>query len=88
MSTGQPVTGRYQLVVGPWFHNPATLGLTFQQMQLAWFDRWLKGIHNGIDRTRTPLHAFELGTSRWINLARWPVPQAPCPDALPRRRAR
>jgi putative CocE/NonD family hydrolase len=76
MSASQPVTGRYQLVVGPWFHNPATLGLTFQQMQLAWFDRWLKGIHDGIDRTRTPLHVFELGTQRWLDLARWPVPEA------------
>lgn len=76
MSASQPVTGRYQLVVGPWFHNPATLGVTFQEMQLAWFDRWLKGIHDGIAATRTPLHVFELGTSRWIDLARWPVPQA------------
>jgi putative CocE/NonD family hydrolase len=76
MSATQPVTGRYQLVVGPWFHNPATLGLTFQEMQLAWFDRWLKGIHNGIDQTQTPLHAFELGTQRWVDLPRWPIPQA------------
>jgi uncharacterized protein len=76
MSASQPVTGRYQLVSGPWFHNPATLGLRFQQLQLAWFDRWLKGIHNGIDQTRTPLHTFELGTQRWTNLARWPVPAA------------
>ncbi len=68
-------TGRYQAVIGPWFHNPATMGLTFQQFQLAWFDRWLKGIHDGIDRTSAPLHAFELGTDRWINLGRWPVPQ-------------
>ena len=76
MTRSQPVTGRYQLVVGPWFHNPATLGLTFQEMQLAWFDRWLKGIRNGIDHTSTPLHAFELGTNRWVNLTRWPVSQA------------
>ena len=75
MTASQPVTGRYQLVVGPWFHNPATLGLTFQELQLAWFDRWLKGVHNGVDRTSTPLHAFELGTSRWVNAARWPLPQ-------------
>jgi hypothetical protein len=75
MSTRQPVTGRYQLVAGPWFHNPTTLGLTFQQLQLGWFDRWLKGAQTGIDHTNTPLHVFELGTSRWIDLARWPAPQ-------------
>lgn len=66
-------TGRYQLVAGPWFHNPSTLGLQFQQMQLAWFDRWLKGEQNGIDSTSTPLHAFELGANRWIDAARWPI---------------
>src|SRR5579884_1493843 len=76
MRAAQPITGRYQLVVGPWFHNPATLGLRFQQLQLAWFDRWLKGTGNGIDVTRRPLHAFELGTGRWIDASRWPLPQA------------
>jgi putative CocE/NonD family hydrolase len=73
MTAKQRPTGRYQLVVGPWFHDPTTLGLRFQQMQLAWFDRWLKGIHDGIDRTSTPLHVFELGTDRWIDISRWPL---------------
>ena len=73
MTAKQRPTGRYQLVVGPWFHDPTTLGLRFQQMQLAWFDRWLKGIHDGIDRTRTPLHVYELGANRWIDISRWPL---------------
>ena len=51
MTAAQRPTPRYQAVLGPWFHNPTTLGLTFQQLQLAWFDRWLKGIHDGIDDT-------------------------------------
>ena len=73
MTGAQRPTGRYQAVIGPWFHNPTTLGLTFQQLQLAWFDRWLKGAPDGIDRTTTPLHIFELGANRWIDTARWPV---------------
>ena len=76
MTPGLHTTGRYQLVAGPWFHDPTTLGLRFQQLQLAWFDRWLKGVRNGIDVTRRPLHAFELGTGRWIDASRWPLPQA------------
>jgi uncharacterized protein len=76
MRPRQRATGRYQAVIGPWFHNPATLGLTFQQMQLAWFDHWLKGMPNGIDRTAAPLHVFELGANRWVNLADWPVSRA------------
>ena len=75
MTANQRPTGRYQLVAGPWFHDPTTLGLRFQQIQLAWFDRWLKGIRDGIDNTTTPLHVFELGANRWINLSRWPLPE-------------
>jgi putative CocE/NonD family hydrolase len=76
MTSSQRPTPRYQLVAGPWFHNPMTLGTTFQELQLAWFDRWLKGIHDGIDQTSTPLHVFELGANRWIDQVRWPLPQA------------
>jgi hypothetical protein len=68
-------TARYQAVIGPWFHNPTTLGLTFQQLQLAWFDRWLKGIRDGIDRTSASLHVFELSANRWIDVPRWPLDQ-------------
>ncbi len=75
MTAGIRATSRYQAVIGPWFHNPATMGLTFQQLQLAWFDRWLKGIPDGIDQTATPLHVFELGANRWIDAARWPIAQ-------------
>jgi hypothetical protein len=75
MTAAQRPTPRYQLVVGPWFHNPTTLGLTFQQLQLAWFDRWLKGIRDGIDQTSTPLHVFELGSERWVDARRWPLTQ-------------
>lgn len=72
MLAGQAVTGRYQLALGPWFHNPAGMGLAIQQVQLAWFDRWLKGRRNGIASTRTPLHAFELSSGRWIDTRDYP----------------
>jgi uncharacterized protein len=73
MTAKQKPTPRYQLVVGPWFHNPITLGLTYQEMQLAWFDHWLKGARNGIAATNNPLHSYELGANRWVNVARWPL---------------
>ena len=73
MTAAERPTPRYQAVIGPWFHNPTTMGLTFQQLQLAWFDRWLKGIRDGIDKTTTPLHVFELGANRWIDASRWPL---------------
>ena len=69
-------TGRYQAVIGPWFHNSTGHGERVQLLLLRWFDRWLKGARNGVDRTRTPLHAFELNGGRWIDAARYPLPQA------------
>ncbi len=38
-------------VLGPWHHNggPGPL-MDWDAMRLKWFDRWLKGIDNGIDR--------------------------------------
>src|SRR5206468_4015414 len=30
----------------------------------------------GIDRTRTPLHLYQLQGNRWMDAARWPLPQA------------
>ena len=73
------MTGRYQLLYGPWYHLTATgsfAGRDLYALQLAWFDRWLKNEPTGIDRTRTPLHLYELGADRWTNSARWPTPGA------------
>jgi hypothetical protein len=75
MLPGQRVTGRYQLLYGPWYHLTAGSGYDIYAVQLAWFDRWLKGEATGIDRTRTPLHLYELEANRWLNAARWPLPQ-------------
>ena len=75
MRPGQRTTPRYQLVMGPWFHNAIGDGERFQALQLAWFDRWLKGKANGVDGPN-PLHAYELGPGRWVDAAAWPPPQA------------
>jgi uncharacterized protein len=70
---GRAPTGRYQLAVGPWFHNSAAVGLRLQELQLEWFDRWLKGVDNGIERTRRPLHVFAHGDNRWYDAASYPL---------------
>jgi uncharacterized protein len=75
MLPGQRTTPRYQLVMGPWFHDATGTGERIQQLQLAWFDHWLKGRDTGIE-TGGPLHAYELGPGRWIDAAAWPPPQA------------
>jgi putative CocE/NonD family hydrolase len=71
MRPGQPVTGRYQLIDGPWEHINGS-SVDVDVLELAWFDRWLKGEQTGIDTTRTPLHYYDLGTARWTETTTYP----------------
>jgi putative CocE/NonD family hydrolase len=73
MTPDQPVTGRYQLLMGPWYHLNAGDAFDTYALQLAWFDRWLKGEPTGIEHTSTPLHLYELGANRWVDAARYPL---------------
>lgn len=78
MRPDQPVTGRYQAVLGPYSHFSADNdGFNLDhvtELALQWFDRFLKGNRNGIDETRTPLHMFQVEGARWVDERSWPVP--------------
>ncbi|WP_239175363.1 Xaa-Pro dipeptidyl-peptidase [Actinoplanes cyaneus] len=39
-----------------------------------WFDRWLQGLHNGIDRQ--PAVSIETAPGTWVNERTWPAPAA------------
>jgi hypothetical protein len=41
-------------------------------LQLRWFDRWLLGIDNGVDR-EPPLDLFIMGENRWRQESEWPL---------------
>lgn len=69
MTAHQPKSGRYQIVVGNGGHGR---GLDMS-VWLEWFDTFVKGVHTGIDRTSTTLHAYELSADRWVNLPRYPA---------------
>lgn len=74
---GEPVTGRYQAIVGPWTHGENVGGPELEALRLEWFDTWLKGEPTGLATTSTPLHLFENGADRWVDDAAWPPsPQA------------
>ncbi|HEV3365752.1 MAG TPA: CocE/NonD family hydrolase, partial [Acidimicrobiia bacterium] len=78
MTADQPVSGRYQLLMGPWFHGNPGAGVDLDRIQLAWFDTWLKGEATGVADTATPLHAYDMGAKRWVDTARYPFePAAP-----------
>src|SRR6185312_16157741 len=73
MTADQKVTGRYQLMMGPWYHLTAGDGVKLDQIELEWFDTWLKSESTGMASTPTPLHLNILGTSRYIDTDHWGV---------------
>ena len=72
VTANEPVTGRYQAIVGPWTHGENVNGTTLENLRLEWFDTWLKGENTGMANTSTPLHLFENTASRWVDTAAWP----------------
>ncbi len=45
---------------------------SLNNLQLAWFDRWLKGIHNGIDKFPR-VETYYLGAGKWVPDKRYPA---------------
>jgi putative CocE/NonD family hydrolase len=75
-----------KLVLGPWGHGDEATrfaaGRDFgpeavpdlPRAYLRWFDRWLKGVDNGIDKE--PLVSlFVMGANRWARGPAYPLPQ-------------
>ena len=67
-----------RVVIGPWLHcrHP---GLDMQAEALRFFDRWLKGVDNGIDR-EPPLHLHTTNApaaEAWKAHAAWPPATPP-----------
>ena len=69
MKAGDATTSRYQIVVGPWGHG----GGIDKNLQLEWFDTWLKGQNTGMTSTTTPMHMWDLTAKQWINNAPFPM---------------
>jgi uncharacterized protein len=73
-----------RLVIGPWIHFPwvqkvgeidfgADARNPVDELQLRWFDHWLKGIDNGIEREK-PVRVFVMGANKWREADDWPIP--------------
>ena len=41
-------------------------------IQLRWFDRWLRGIENGVER-EPPVRLFVMGANHWRDEQEWPL---------------
>jgi putative CocE/NonD family hydrolase len=77
MTADQPVTPRYQLLMGPWMHVTTGTGVNLSAVELEWFDTWLLHQNTPLATTTTPLHLEELNSGKWVDAAQWPLPAAP-----------
>jgi putative CocE/NonD family hydrolase len=83
---GSALARRPRLIVGPWTHvdfpvmfaerdyGPlaSTRAIDLTGIQLRWFDRWLKGIDNGVEQEK-PVRIFVMGVDQWREEADWPL---------------
>jgi putative CocE/NonD family hydrolase len=75
-------------IIGPWIHTTEQAGVSGEldfgagasgaaagvnQLHIRWFDRWLKGIDNGIT-AEPPVRIFVMGANVWREEKDWPLP--------------
>ena len=76
-----------RLVIGPWNHmalgrrrqGEVDFGkaahVDIEALLIRWFDHWLKGAANGVDREQA-VRYFVLGSNAWKTAASWPPPES------------
>ena len=76
-----------RLVIGPWSHFPPggrkfgeidfgpAADVNLAGLDIRWFDYWLKGKPNGVDRD-APVRVFVMGDNQWRDEAQWPLKRA------------
>lgn len=81
----EPARTGQRLLCGPWVHGgnlaPQTDSVQFGpdarskrlELMVRWFDHWLKGTENGIDR-EPALRLYRTGANEWIESDTWPLP--------------
>jgi putative CocE/NonD family hydrolase len=79
----QPARDGQRLVIGPWVHiswqrkvgeidfGPEAVN-PMQQLMLRWYDYWLKGIQNGVDK-EPRVRVFVMGANQWRSANEWPI---------------
>jgi putative CocE/NonD family hydrolase len=76
-----------RLIIGPWSHSGRgkrkvgevdfgkAAALDLAQTEIRYFDYWLKGEANGVDRD-APVRIFVMGANNWRDEAEWPPSRA------------
>lgn len=75
MEPGQSAVDRIRLMMGPWYHVSDFDGLRMQDLQLRWFDHWLKDDEPAAISGST--FTFQaIGDRRWYHTREYPIPEA------------
>ena len=61
-----------KILVGNWAHGGSSRYPGLLDLQLRWYDYWLKGLRNGIDR-EPPIQLYVMGTETWRDEHQWPL---------------
>jgi putative CocE/NonD family hydrolase len=61
-----------KIMVGPWAHGGSYEYPDLLERQLRWYDYWLKGVSNGIDK-EPPIRIYVMGAERWRDENEWPL---------------
>ncbi|WP_207944998.1 CocE/NonD family hydrolase [Actinomadura rubrisoli] len=72
------------LLLGPWTHGGTgrrsgdvdfgpDAAVAIDDLQLRWFDHWLKGARNGVEKDPA-VKVFVMGANKWRTAASWPIP--------------
>jgi predicted acyl esterase len=69
MRSHQPVTPRYQIIMGDWGHG----GGLDDGIALEWLETWVRGVNTGLQSAPTTMHSIEKGTNRYINTTSYPT---------------
>ncbi len=75
MRPGQQLTDRIRLMMGPWYHVSDFDGLHMQDLQLRWFDHWLKD-DAAAAISGSPFSFQAIGDTRWYHTGEYPIPKA------------
>jgi uncharacterized protein len=72
-----------KMIIGAWGHGPSQkfgdvdfgpgANRDMFERQLRWYDHYLKGEDNGIDR-EPPIEIFFMGVNKWQHAQEWPLP--------------
>ena len=61
-----------KILIGPWVHGGSLAYPELDRLQLRWYDYWLKGIRNGIDK-EPPIKIYVMGDDVWRTEKEWPL---------------